>query len=169
MNLNLKEIGAQFEQAKNKARKLTLTSATAAFIALSASSCDSQPTTGSRNKTAKEDFKSGETEQLIEKNDAKIQEMIAIYNEYFDDYEKRQKTLIALQANGDTKAYQIEWKRIQDLKKTIEKLEDEIDAALDEKDDLKTYKARGRKAAAGESNSPQKTETLQRRSFIEAK
>lgn len=108
MNLNLKEIGAQFKAAKNKVKNLALSTATATFIALSASSCNSQPTTGSRNKTAKEDFKSGKTEQLIEKNDAKIQEMIAIYNEYFDDYEKRQKTLIALQANGDTKAYQIE-------------------------------------------------------------
>lgn len=169
MAIHFKEIWAQFEKAKKRIRKLTLNTATAAFIALSASSCENQPTIGSRNKTAKEDFKSGKTEQLIERNNAKIQEMIAIYNEYFDDYEKRQKKLIALQASGDAKGYQIEWKRVQDLKKTIEKLENEIDDALTKKDDLKIYKARGRKAAAGEPDSPQPTETLRRRTFIEVK
>lgn len=164
--LNFKEIGTQLKKVKDKAKKLSLTTATAAFIALSASSCDSQPTTGSRNKTAKGDFKSGKTEQLIEKNDAKIQEMLAIYNEYFDDYEKRQKKLIALQASGDTKGYQVEWERVQDLKKTIKRLENEIDDALTKKDNLKTYKARGRKAAAGE---PTNSAKLKRRTFIETR
>ncbi len=164
--LNFKEIGAQLKEAKNRAKQLSLATATAAFITLSASSCNSQPTTGSRNKTAKGDFKSGKTEQLIEKNDAKIQEMLAIYNEYFDDYEKRQKKLIALQASGDTKGYQVEWERVQELKKTIENLENEIDDALTKKDKLKTYRGRGRKAAAGE---PTSSSTLKRRTFIEAK
>lgn len=164
--LNFKEIGAQLKEAKNRAKQLSLATATAAFIALSASSCDSQPTTGSRNKTAKGDFKSGKTEQLIEKNDAKIQESITIYNEYFDDYEKRQKKLIALQASGDTKGYQVEWERVQDLKKTIEKLENEIDDALTKKDNLKIYKNRGRQATAEDLTG---SVALKRRSFIEAK
>ncbi len=47
--------------------------------------------------------------------------MLAIYNEYFDDYEKRQKKLIALQASGDTKGYQVEWERVQELKKNDRK------------------------------------------------
>ncbi len=162
MTINLKEIGAQFEKAKNKAKKLALASATAAFIALSASSCDSQPTTGSWNKTAKGDYKSGKTEQLIEKNDAKIQELVNIYNEYFDDYEKRQQKLIALQASGDTKGYQVEWERVQEHKTTIQKLEREIDSHGNKKMELKKYHARGRKAMAEDVSW-----SFKRRSFIE--
>ncbi len=160
--LNFKEIGAQLKEAKNRAKQLSLATATAAFITLSASSCNSQPTTGSRNKTAKGDFKSGKTEQLIEKNDAKIQEMLAIYNEYFDDYEKRQKKLIALQASGDTKGYQVEWERVQEHKTTIQKLEREIDSHGNKKMALKKYHARGRKAVAEDASW-----SFKRRSFIE--
>lgn len=150
--LNFKEIGAQLKEAKNRAKQLSLATATAAFITLSASSCNSQPTTGSRNKTAKGDFKSGKTEQLIEKNDAKIQELVKIYNEYFDDYEKRQQKLIALQASGDTKGYQVEWERVQELKTTIQKLEREIDSHGNKKMALKKYHARGRKAMAEDTS-----------------
>lgn len=166
MAMNFKEIGTQFKEDMKKLKKPALTTATAAFIALSASSCDSQPTIGSRNKTAEDDFRSGKTEQLIEKNDAKIQELISIYNEYFDDYEKRQKTLISLQASGDTKGYQVEWERVQELKTTIQKIENEIDRTRDKKDDLKKYHARGRKASAGET---QVSDHLKRRTFIEVR
>lgn len=157
---NLKEIGQSFKEQAGKVGKIALSTATAAFLTLSAQSCD---------QSAK-NYTSWETEKNIEAAKSELQVLIEAYNKYFDTYEQYQRDFVLLESEGDIGACKNLSKKMEALKGTIEKTEKKIDKKGDKILDLTEYFYKGKEKAAGKEakdNSYSSNGQMKRRTFEE--
>lgn len=100
---------------------------------------------------AQKDYESGETTEQIAKNDAKIKSLIDAYDYYYNEIQRRQKNLAALEASGDIRWARAERERIKELVETLEDTEKQIDKAQNKKVELDKYNQEGKVASESDA------------------
>ena len=131
-SIDYKETGRKF--------KIALWASAAALL-LTLTSC----------KNAQKDYDEWVTSEKLAKNDAKIKSLKDSYEFYYQEIQRRQKNLLALEAAWDIAWAKKERERIKELIDALKDTEEAIDEASNDKVDLDKYNQEGKVASETEA------------------
>ena len=115
--------------------------ASAAALLLTLTSC----------KNAQKDYEEGVTSEEMAQNDARIKSLKDSYEFYYQEIQRRQQNLLALEAAGDIPWARKERERIKELIAALKDTEEQIDKASNKKVDLEKYNQEGKVASETEN------------------
>jgi len=102
-------------------------------------------------KNAQKDYEEGVTSEKMAQNDARIKSLKDSYEFYYQEIQRRQQNLLALEAAGDIPWARKERERIKELIAALKDTEEQIDKASNKKVDLEKYNQEGKVASETEN------------------
>ena len=102
-------------------------------------------------KNAQKDYEEGVTSEQMAKNDARISSLKDSYEFYYQEIQRRQQNLLALEAAWDIAWARKERERIKELIAALKDTEKQIDEASNKKVDLEKYNQEGKVASETEN------------------